>query len=190
MRRAALFVSLVWLLLPDLAAAVRSRHQTLHSFLQQRYRAEWESFRGNRFEGFVPFFHYAVGYADLNGDDRREAIVHRIHPFTGTGGGGIEIFTPTLRSWRLVGETAIGHMPFRILNTRTRGWRDLGIVVAGGGVDPAYEARLRFNGRTYPYNPSVPPAERLAWNVPGWTVIGRNNRGVPLFRNSRYPARR
>jgi hypothetical protein len=53
---------------------------------------------------------------------------------------------------------SIVQLPIRLLPTSTRGWRDIGVTVAGGGINPGYMARLRFDGRRYPSNPSVPPA--------------------------------
>ncbi|MGO9084177.1 MAG: YybH family protein [Candidatus Sulfotelmatobacter sp.] len=61
--------------------------------------------------------------------------------------------------------------PIRVLETKTNGWHDLSVVVAGGGVLSAYEAKLSFDGTTYPTNPSTPPATRLLETAPGKVVI-------------------
>ena len=77
----------------------------------------------------------------------------------------------------------VSQQPIRVLNTRSHGWRDLGISQRElrGDHFARYEARLRFNGRTYPLNPSIPPAERLARPVPGRVLIADGARGRPLF---------
>ena len=69
------------------------------------------------------------------------------------------------------------------LNTRSHGWRDLGISQRELHRDRfvRYEARLRFIGRTYPLNPSVAPAERLTRPVPGRILVADSDRGRPLF---------
>ena len=41
----------------------------------------------------------------------------------------------------------------------------------GGGIQPGYEAELRFDGKTYPANPSVPPARPLKGKPEGEMLI-------------------
>ena len=48
----------------------------------------------------------------------------------------------------------IVNAPVRLLATRSRGWRDLGVHVAGGGAR-ASDARLPFDGTAYAVNPSA-----------------------------------
>jgi len=48
-----------------------------------------------------------------------------------------------------------------VLSHRTNGWRDLSVLVAGGGIIPGYQAVLQFDGRAYPSNPAMQkPAPR------------------------------
>lgn len=116
---------------------------------------------------------YGYAVVDLNSDGRREVVVYVAggNRNCGTGGCGIEVLQQTNSGWRVVAETSIGWSPICILRTSSRGWRDLGINVAGGGVTKPYETRLRFNGKTYPHNPSVPPAQRVGAGSPGIVVI-------------------
>jgi len=81
------------------------------------------------------------------------------------------LITPTRRT----------QLPIRVLSTKTNGWHDLGVGVAGGGIQPGYEARLRFDGRTYPSNPTVPPAQELKAKVEGKIVIPADATGTPLY---------
>jgi|HubBroStandDraft_3_1064219.scaffolds.fasta_scaffold184111_2 hypothetical protein len=53
------------------------------------------------------------------------------------------------------------------LDSKCSGWHDLGVWVQGGGIQPGYEASLSFNGKEYPSNPTVPPAQPLAKKVSG-----------------------
>ena len=129
--------------------------------------------------------HKALRYdympVDLNGDGRREVLVYVAGGSRncGTGGCGLTVLQSTGSNWRVVSETSIGWSPIRILRTSSRGWRDLGVTVAGGGVTKPYEARLRFDGKTYPANPSVPPATRLIAGTPGTVAI--ETATEPLF---------
>jgi beta-aspartyl-peptidase (threonine type) len=59
----------------------------------------------------------------------------------------------------------------RFLETKTNGWHDLSVVVAGEGILSAYDAKLSFDGTTYPTNPSTPPATQLLETAPGKVVI-------------------
>jgi putative lipoprotein len=70
--------------------------------------------------------------------------------------------------------------PVRLLATRSRGWRDVAVRVAGGGI-PAREVILRFNGRGYPGNPSLVAASR-GRAAPGRVLISDTDEGRPLYR--------
>ena len=104
-----------------------------------------------------------TGSADLNGDGRPERIVYADQPsHCGSGGCDLYVLSPQGRRFRVVTRMSVVHLPVRLLTTTSHGWRDLGVRVAGGGVRQAYEARLRFDGRSYPRNPTVSPARRGA----------------------------
>jgi hypothetical protein len=81
------------------------------------------------------------------------------------------ILTTETGYYKVITKTTITRLPVRLLNTRTRGWSDIAVTVQGGGIMQAYEARLRFNGKKYPSNPTVPPAQRLSPHTPGTTLI-------------------
>jgi hypothetical protein len=111
---------------------------------------------------------YAVGVADLNDDGKPEALIYAMDAGSGPegdlcGSGGCELYVLSLapEGYRLVTDIALTRLPIRVLPTKAHGWHDLAVFVAGGGIIPGYDARLRFNGRTYPENPTVPPATRL-----------------------------
>jgi len=129
-----------------------------------------------------PRVRYTSAIIDLNGDHRPEAVVQIMGPrFCGSGGCDLYVLERRAGTWRVVTDMSITNAPIRVLNTRTRGWRDLGVIVAGGGIIPGYEARLRFNGRTYPENPSVPPAVELRRRVPGRVLISDDAESRRLF---------
>jgi hypothetical protein len=98
----------------------------------------------------------------------------------GSGGCTMLILTPTANGWRNVARTTITSAPIRLLSTRNRGWRDVAVRVAGGGI-PAREVVLRFNGRGYPGNPSLVAASR-GRAAPGRVVISDADEGRPLYR--------
>jgi hypothetical protein len=67
--------------------------------------------------------------------------------------------------YRVRGDISISRPPIAVLPTRTHGWRDISVFVAGGGILPGYSAVLPFDGEQYPENPSVPPARPLGPKV-------------------------
>ena len=125
--------------------------------------------------------HYDYIPVDLNGDGRREVLVYVAggNRNCGTGGCGLMVLQSAGSKWRVVSETSIGWSPIRILRTSSRGWRDLGVMIAGGGVTRPYEARLRFDGKTYPTNPSVRPARRIPAGTSG--IVAIETATEPLF---------
>ncbi len=112
---------------------------------------------------------YSVALTDLNGDGRSEALIYALATAKGggqadlCGGGGCSLYVLSLTpgGYRRVTNISITRPPIRVLPTVTHGWHDLGVMVAGGGIIPGYEARLRFDGHSYPSNPTVPSATRL-----------------------------
>ena len=99
----------------------------------------------------------AIGYADIGGDEREEALVYLADPGRcGSGGCSLIILTPSGKSWRALGQTTVTQLPVHRLRTRREGWNDLAVVVGGGGR-PSGTALLRFADGHYPSNPSVQP---------------------------------
>ncbi|MBV9883325.1 MAG: hypothetical protein JO276_09980 [Sphingomonadaceae bacterium] len=171
MRRATLFLAALTAA-SGLGAQPASQEESLHAFLQASHQADRENDPDGR---------YVAAFTDLNGDGRPEAFVYFLsNYYCGTGGCGLTIYTPAGRSWRQVADMTLVHTPVRLLPTSSHGWRDLAVTVAGGGVR-AHEALLSFNGRTYPDNPTEPPARTLRRHVPGRVLIGDSDRGQPLF---------
>lgn len=102
---------------------------------------------------------YKRADADLNSDGRKEIFVYLISAaYCSSGGCTLIILSPRAGWYRVLLRSTVTSLPVMLLATSTRGWRDIGVTVQGGGISQAYEARLRFNGYTYPSNPTVPPA--------------------------------
>lgn len=120
---------------------------------------------------FVPS-ELKIASADLDGDGRRDALVYLLAPaFCGSGGCTMYILENRGRAYRMVGHTTITQLPIRVLERRTNGWRDIGVMVSGGGVRESYEALLRFNGKAYPSNPSLQPASKIFRDQSGSILI-------------------
>lgn len=86
---------------------------------------------------------------DLNSDGKDELFVG----FTGMnwcGSGGCTALLLT-NEGELITYFTVADFPFVVLNENTKGWKDL--VVRSGGADRL----LKWNGTTYPSNPSVAP---------------------------------
>jgi hypothetical protein len=90
------------------------------------------------------------------------------------------VLTPVRGGWRTVTRMTVTSAPVRVLATRSRGWRDLAVAVGGGGIRGG-EAILRFNGRTYPSNPTSAPIVRRRTPA-GRVLISGEDQGRPLFR--------
>ena len=71
--------------------------------------------------------------------------------------------------------------PVHVLSTETKGWHDLSVGVQGGGIVHAYEAKLRFNGRSYPISPTMPSAQALNAEIPGEVVVPTSVPVNPLY---------
>jgi hypothetical protein len=125
---------------------------------------------------------YAAALVDLRDNGTKEAIVYLwSNHWCGTGGCVMLILAPNAGSYKVITKTPIVRPPIRVLRTKTNGWHDLSVIVGGGGL-AAYEAKLAFDGSSYPQNPSVPPAERLRGKTAARTVISPTGKGEHLFK--------
>jgi hypothetical protein len=125
---------------------------------------------------------FISAFRDLNGDGTSEAIVYLISKdWCGSGGCNTIVLMQDGGSWKIVTSITITRPPIRVLNGRSHGWLNLGVWVQGGGINPGYEAELRFDGKTYPSNPAISPARPLAGGRVGDVVISSSAVGIPLF---------
>ena len=162
--------------MPAGADAQPSREQSVRAFFQNRFAADRRDYPDTR---------YALAWADLNGDGREEAVVRLMSGgYCGSGGCRMYVLSPRGRRWSMVGRMTVTNPPIRVLDSRSHGWRDLGVhqsYCCEGDRFIAYEALVPFGGRTYASNPSTPPSRRLRRPVPGRLLIPENDRGRPLF---------
>lgn len=99
---------------------------------------------------------YYYNRVDLNDDKRSEVIVFLFgRPICGTSGCDALLFRKVRGKYKLVTAFEPARNPIIVSQTKTKGWRDLIFYNAGGGIIPGYYSRSRFNGRTYPDNPTV-----------------------------------
>jgi hypothetical protein len=125
---------------------------------------------------------YFHAFVDLNGDGKNEAIVYIVgRSWCGSGGCPTLVLASDDSSYRVVTEISITNPPIRVLTRTSSGWPNLTVVVSGGGIQPGYEGELRFNGKTYPGNPTVPPARPMAGKVSEKVVIPSSRGGTPLY---------
>jgi hypothetical protein len=125
---------------------------------------------------------YVAAFSDLDGDGQPEAIVHLISKdWCGSGGCITLILRQNGGSWGIITKITITRPPIRVLNSTSHGWHNLSVWVQGGGIQPGYEAELRFNGKTYPRNPSIPPARSLASGVAGEVGISSSAAEIALY---------
>jgi hypothetical protein len=106
--------------------------------------------------------HYFDAVADLNGDGTPEAIAYVAGPMVcGTGGCPVLVFATAADGYRLVSRVSVVQPPVSLAPRSSQGWRNLVVGVGGGGM-AAGNAELKFDGTSYPANPTVPPAEPVA----------------------------
>ena len=150
-----------------------NREASLKTFLQ-RYAASQQAAGGAT--------RFSSAFVDLRGSGARQAIVYLTGPdWCGSGGCTALILDSAGASFKIVTSLSVTRLPIYVLKSTTNGWRDIAVLVAGGGIFNAYEARLRFNGKSYPDNPTVAPAQPIKGKADGTVVISSRNAGAPLY---------
>ena len=125
---------------------------------------------------------YAHAQVDLNQDGIDEIIVHLEGRWLcGSGGCPTLVLQQKADSYRLVAEISVTRLPIRVFMSTSNGWRNLGVQVRGGGVLEGYEALLCYDGRTYPSNPTVPPAVRFRGSTAAQVAIKSMNKARSLY---------
>jgi len=98
----------------------------------------------------------ALGFADLNGDGRLDALAYVSGAaLGGSGGCRLYVLENDGRAYRIVAQTSVTRPPIRVLLRRSHGWNDIGVRVSGGGIGAGHEVALRFDGMRYPPNPTT-----------------------------------
>jgi hypothetical protein len=143
--------------------AMPGRTDILKRFLQNYVKDPSYNYKGTR---------YVAAFVNLHSCHAQQVIVYFTDQYScGSGGCTMLILTPRGSSYNVVTSITIAWPPIRVLATKSHGWHDIAVWVEGGGIQPGYEAKLSFNGKSYPSNPTVPPARRLKGKVPGSVVI-------------------
>jgi hypothetical protein len=124
---------------------------------------------------------YLTAFVDLRDNGTSAAIVYLTsNDWCGTGGCTMLILVPEKGSYRVVTKTTVTQLPIRVLGTKSNGWHDIGVRVQGGGIQKGYEAKLSFDGKSYPHNPSTAPAQPLSQKVAGEVVVPQMAKDAPL----------
>ena len=101
----------------------------------------------------------AIAFFDLNADGNEEAIVYVVGSmWCGSGGCNALVLTPSGDGFDVVMDASVTRTPIGVLDTSSNGWRALFVSIAGGGA-AAGTAAMKFDGKSYPGNPTVAPAE-------------------------------
>jgi hypothetical protein len=125
---------------------------------------------------------YSATFVDLSGEGKKEVIVYASgRGLCGTGGCRTLILARKGSSYRVVTHITITRPPIRVSKNTSHGWRNISVWVGGRGINPGYEAELRFDGTTYPSNPTVPPARPLSAGATGEVVLSGSEEGTLLY---------
>jgi hypothetical protein len=114
---------------------------------------------------------YQIAEIDLNGDKKKDALVlFQDSYWCGTGGCSMLVFTNKNDDFKLVSAISLVRDPVIVSETKTKNWRDIIVHVSGGGGESKNVA-LKFDGSSYPTNPSL--IKPLATNakIQGTTVF-------------------
>lgn len=125
---------------------------------------------------------YISAFRDLNSDGTPEAIVHLMgSKWCGSGGCNTLILARDHNSWKIITKMTITRPPIYVLPNKSKGWRSIGVWIGGGGIHPGHQVELRFDGKTYPRNPTVAPARPLKGKPTGEVVISAEQEAASLY---------
>ncbi|WP_095012973.1 hypothetical protein [Tsuneonella mangrovi] len=145
---------------PAKAALPASEDARLESFLIQQFVAD------------APVS-YRAGRVDLDGDGTDEVLAYVGGPMVcGSGGCPLLVLKDDGKDFKVLTQTSVTQLPVGVLDSRTNGMRDLWVTIGGGGAEGG-TVKLAWDGKSYPTNPTVDPATKIA--KPGIEVIGKGD---------------
>lgn len=114
---------------------------------------------------------YYYDRIDLSGDGKPEALVYLSGSYTcGTGGCKMLVLEQSGQQYQLISKMTLVNAPVIVSSETSAGWNDLVLEVAGGGAGKHY-AQMKFDGSTYPVNPSTAPEVAPNSTVNGTAVM-------------------
>lgn len=139
---------------------------------------------GNGRDGEARYYYNRV---DLDGDKKPEVLVYVFGRLNcGTGGCGALLFRKVEDKYELITNFEPVRNPIIVSQNKTNGWHDLIFFNRGGGIIPGYYSVCRFNGRTYPDNPTVeqdaPPLKTGVKGTAYLAGVGDGKSGLPFRR--------
>lgn len=103
---------------------------------------------------------YRASEFDLDGDGRPELLVYVGGPgLCGSGGCRLVVLKRDGRNFTEVVRTTRTKLPLGVLDSESNGWADLWVSTSGGELSG--RRILKFDGASYPSDPTAPPAEKL-----------------------------
>jgi len=119
-------------------------------------------------EGNVRYYYNKV---DLNEDGNPEVFVYLVGSYVcGTGGCSAAIFKKENGEYILLSKFTLVNNPVIISNRKTNGYRDIIMYVSGGGIE-SFFAWIKYDGMTYPSNPSIQPKVMAGTKLEGIAII-------------------
>jgi len=94
----------------------------------------------------------------------------------GSGGCRMLILDTDGVSFNVIYKMTVARPPIRVLHSMSNGRYDIGVWVQGGGVQPGYEAILRYDGTFYRCDPSV------SSKIAGKVIISSGDEGELLYK--------
>ena len=121
---------------------------------------------------------YSYVSASLHGHATSILVYMSGDSWCGSGGCTALILDPDGSSFRVVLQMTLARLPIYLLPTTTKGWHDIAMPVAGGGIVAEYIGVLKFDGKEY-----QPIKPRATIQVPptGAIPLALKNVGSPLY---------
>jgi len=126
---------------------------------------------------------YYYNKVDLNEDGNPEVFVYLVgSPVCGTGGCSAAILKKVNEEYTLLSTFTLVNNPIIICNKKTNGYKDITMFVYGGGIE-SFFSQIKYDGTTYPSNPSIQPKIKPGTKLEGIAIIADDitkNPGIKL----------
>lgn len=123
---------------------------------------------------------YLFAFVNLADAEKRQAVVYLTDQgWCGSSGCTLLILSKDGDSYKTLSRIPGVRLPISRLATSSHGWRDLSVLIQGGGVMDGYRQTLRFNGAEY--SEVLSDRQKKLRTVRGTVILSWKTREVPLY---------
>lgn len=145
----------------DIIESEKERNAELEKALKKEFKL-------SKYDKNIRYYYNTI---DLNDDGIPEVFAYVVgSSVCGTGGCSAIIFQKQGEDYDVLSKFTLVNPPIIISDKKTNGYKDIIMYVSGGGIE-SFFAKMKYDGKHYPSNPSIQPKIKPYEKISGKVII-------------------